>query len=268
MLSPLFLLAGCMSLDSFFFNPAPLSAYALVSDVVPADALEEVSFQNADDVKLYGVWAHQPSPNAEVLLYFHGNTDHIDEYMGQVGDYWSYGYEVFIFDYQGYGKSEGSPTYDGVLTDGLAAVDYVEDHTGRAVEDIPFLGLSLGGSVATRVAATRSPKVLVTEDMFANGQKLLDDGSGLGMPDGWFLVDEWDNAAAAAEVTAPFLVIHGDADTYIQPENAREIFGAVTADPKQLWLVPGADHAEAAQTDAEGYREHVTCWIAQSCLEE
>ncbi|MDP2305408.1 MAG: alpha/beta hydrolase [Pseudomonadota bacterium] len=262
------LLPGCMSLDSFFFNGTAVTEYTLASDVIPAEALEEVSFSTDDDLTLAGVWAHQPVASAPVLLYFHGNADNIDAYMGQLGDYWSFGYEVFIFDYRGYGKSEGSPTYDGVLTDGFAAVDYVEGATGLSVADIPFLGLSLGGSVATRVASVDAPKVLITEDMFANGQKLMNDGSGLDLPDGWLLVDEWDNAAAAAEVTSPFLVIHGDSDTYIQPESAEEIFEAITTDPKRLWLVPGADHAEAAQTEPELYRDNVACWITQSCTEE
>ncbi len=263
----LLLLSGCMSLDSFFFNGTSVTEYALESDVIPAELLEEVDFPSTDGLTLYGVWAHQPTPGAEVLVYFHGNADNIDTYMGQLGDYWSYGYEVFIFDYRGYGKSEGSPTYDGVLDDGLAAVDHVEGYTGLPVEHVPFLGLSLGGAVATRVAGLRPPKVLITEDMFANGQRLMNDGSGLDLPDGWLLVDEWDNAAAAAHVTSPFLVVHGDSDTYIQPDSAAEIYAAAS-DPKRLWLVEGADHAEAAVTDPEGYRATVTCWIAQTCPEE
>lgn len=262
------LLPGCMSLDSFFFNGTPVAAYALASDVIPAGALEEVAFPTADGLTLYGVWAHQPVADAPVLLYFHGNADNIDAYMGQLGDYWSFGYEVFIFDYRGYGKSEGSPSYAGVLTDGLAAVDYVEEATRLSAADIPFLGLSLGGSVATRVAAIDAPKVLITEDMFANGQKLMNDGSGLDLPDGWMLVDEWDNAAAAAEVTSPFLVIHGDSDTYIQPESAEEVFDAIVSHPKRLWLVPGAGHAEAATTEPGLYRNNVTCWVDQTCAEE
>lgn len=262
-------LVGCMSLDSFFFNGTAVSAYALPSDVIPADALEEVSFETEDGVTLYGVWAHQPGgPGAEVLVYFHGNASNIDGYMPQVDNYWTYGYETFIFDYRGFGKSVGSPSYANVLLDGLAAVAYVEDTTGVPVEQLPFLGLSLGGSVATRVSGIHNPKVLITEDMFANGQRLMNDGSGLDIPDGWLLVDEWDNAASAAEVASPFLVIHGDSDTFIQPENAQDVYDAVTADPKRLWFAEGADHAEDAEADPEGYEAIVTCWIAQDCPEE
>lgn len=82
------------------------------------------------------------------------------------------------------------------------------------------------------------------------------------------LIDEWDNAAAAAQVTSPFLVVHGEADTYIQPESAEEIYAAIKADLKRLWLVPGADHAEAAETEPELYRSNLSCWIAQTCTVE
>lgn len=259
-------LLGCMKMDSFFFNPQRVGAYSLESDVIPAANLEEVTFPSGD-LTLYGVWAHQDDPGgAPVLLYFHGNTRNIDEYMGQVEVYWSLGYETFIFDYRGFGKSEGDAEITGILADGAAAVAYVEATTGLSHEQIPYLGLSLGGSVAVHTAGTLPPSVLITEDMFASGQKLINDGSGMDLPDGWMLEEEWDNAAAAAEVTVPYLVVHGDSDTFIQPSHAEAVYAAAN-DPKRLWLVPGANHAEAPFVAPDEYRETITCWIAQTCPE-
>jgi fermentation-respiration switch protein FrsA (DUF1100 family) len=260
----MFLLAGCMTMDGFFFANTPLDAYALDSDVIPAERLELVSFDGSDGVTLYGVWAHQDAQDAPIHLYFHGNADHIDAYMDKVETYWSMGYEVFVFDYRGFGMSTGSPTHDGVLDDGLAAVDYVTTASGVPVGEIAFHGLSLGGFVAVHTAGAVSPKVLITEDMFATGGKLMGDGSGLDLPQGWMLADEWDNLAAAAEVQVPYLVIHGDSDTYIQPSHAEAVYAAAN-DPKKLWLVPGADHAEADEVDPAAYAENVSCWVEQSC---
>ncbi len=259
-------LLACMKMDDFFFNPERVGAYSLASDVIPAANLEEVAFPSGD-LTLYGVWARQDAPGgAPVLIYFHGNARNIDEYMPQLGVYWSLGYETFMFDYRGFGKSEGEAEITGILADGAAAVAYVEESTGLSHEQIPYLGLSLGGSVAVHTAGALPPSVLITEDMFASGQKLINDGSGLDLPDGWMLEEEWDNAAAAAEVTSPYLIIHGAEDDFIQPSHA-EIVYASANDPKRLWLVPGADHADAPFVAPEEYGENVTCWIAQTCLE-
>ena len=262
----LFLLTGCMTMDSFFFNPERVTAYALDSDVIPAENLEEVAFES-EGLTLDGVWAHQPDPGgAPVLVYFHGNARNIDEYMRQFETYWSWGYETFIFDYRGFGKSEGDADLPGIIADGAAAVEYVEQTTGRDASQIPFLGLSLGGSVAVHTASTHPPSVLITEDMFASGQKLINDGASLDLPGGWMLEEEWDNAAAASKVEVPYLVIHGAADTFIDPSHG-EVNYAAANDPKKLWLVPGADHADAPFVSPDDYKENVTCWIAQTCPE-
>jgi hypothetical protein len=263
----LLLLAGCMTMDSFFFNGVAVTAYGLNTDVIPADALEEVDFPSTDDLTLYGVWAHQEDPDAQVLIYFHGNDANIDAYISQFEIYWSMGYETFIFDYRGYGKSGGSPSFQGILDDGVAAIDYASEETGRSPEALAYLGLSLGGAVAVHDASSRPPQVLITEDLFASGQKIMDDGSGLDMPQGWMLADEWDNVAAAADVHVPYFVMHGADDTFIMSSSANELYDAAN-DPKKLWLVPGADHAQDPVVDPDGYRENVSCWIAQTCPEE
>lgn len=260
------LLAGCMTMDGFFFANERLSAYSLQSEVIPPEQVEQVAFPGEAGT-LYGAWAHQQQVPARVLLYFHGNTGHMDSYMDKVETYWTLGYEVFFFDYRGFGMSEGDPSYDGVIADGAAAAGFVVEDSGVALDEVAFLGLSLGGAVAVHVAGDLPPRVLITEDMFASGGELLDDASGLGLPPGWLLEDEWDNAAAASRVQVPYLVIHGAEDDYVQPGHARIVYDAAN-DPKKLWLVPGADHAEADLVDPEAYGENVDCWIEQTCPEE
>lgn len=259
-------LLGCMTMDGFFFANERVEAYGLQSDVIPADSLEEVAF-DGEAGTLYGAWAHQDAADAPLFLYFHGNARHMDEYVDKVEVYWAMGFEVFFFDYRGFGKSEGDPSYDGVIADGASAVAYVEDVTGSPSEDVVFHGLSLGGAVAVHIADELPPRVLITEDMFASGQQIIDDASGLALPPGWMLADEWDNAAAAADVHVPFLVIHGAEDTYIQPGHAEAVY-AMANDPKKLWLAPGAGHADSDLVDPEAYRENVACWIEQTCPEE
>lgn len=261
------LLAGCMTMDGFFFNGTPTDAYTLGYDVIPEANVEEVAFDGPYGSTLYGVWAHQPALDAQRFLYFHGNADNIDAYWQRVEFYWEMGYETFIFDYRGFGKSEGDPTYDTVMADGLAAVDYVDGLYGRGTDHIVYHGLSLGGAVAIHAAVDRPPQVLITEDMFASAQKLIDDGSGLELPDGWFVEDEWDNVAAARQVFRPYLVMHAAEDDFVQPSNAEVVYSFAN-EPKRLWLVPGANHDTSPDVAPDDYRDHVRCWVDQNCPNE
>jgi fermentation-respiration switch protein FrsA (DUF1100 family) len=253
-------LLGCMSLDGFFFAGTPVSAYALGYEVIPLDQVEEVSFEG--DQTLYGVWAHQ-SEEAPLLLYFHGNTGNIDDYWENVERFWGYGFETFIFDYRGFGRSEGDSSYDGVLSDGLAAVRYVEETRGLESTEFAYLGLSLGGFVSIHTALDKKPYVLITESMFASADQLADAGLGSDVPPGWFFQDPFDNTEAASKLTGvPYLIMHGEADDYIEVANGEAVFAAAN-EPKELWKVPDANHSTIPTTDPEGYEEHIKCWYLQ-----
>ncbi len=272
------LLLGCYSLDGFFFSPLAVDAYALGGDVIPADCQELVDFEG-DAGSLYGAWAHQPptgeatcepgtpNPDADVLLFFHGNADNIDHYWKDVEFYWESGFEVFVFDYRGYGRSAGDPDHDGVIADGAAAIHFVEESTARESTEIVFVGLSLGGFVSIHNVDKRPPRAFVTQDMFASAQTLLDQGTLLDIPQGWLFVDEFDNLAAARKIPpeVPYLVVHGEKDDYIQPENARLVHEAAASDSKYLFLVPGMDHAETIEQAPDTFRPWLECWVEQNC---
>ncbi len=277
----LWLLTGCYRLDGFFFNPEATDAYALGGDVIPSDCQELVSFEGEAGT-LYGAWAHQAHEGdtecvpterntaRDVVVYFHGNSANIDEYWTDVAFYWESGYEVFIFDYRGYGRSAGEPDFDGVIADGVSAIAMVEETTELPSTDLVYIGLSLGGFVAVHNLVATPPRVLITQDMFATTQKMLDDGTTLDLPSGWFFEENFDNVAAvrAMPPEVPYLVSHGADDTYIQPEHAQMIFKGAAATTKKLLLNPGADHAETIEKSADTFRPWVECWIRQDCAAE
>ena len=258
----LILLTGCMTLDGFFFAGTRVDEYELASDVIPSEQLEEVSFPGADGNTLWGVWAHQTVAGAPVLVFFHGNTGNIDNNFDRPEYYWSWGFETFIFDYRGFGKSDGDADYAGVISDAGSAIDYVSETTGLPTTDLSYLGHSLGGFASIHNAAAKPPKVLITESMFASAQHLSNDGMGLDLPTGWFFADPFDNVAAAKQVTVPFLIIHGEEDEFIAISNGEEIAAAAN-DPSLFWRVPGGGHSTIPDVDPDGYRQHVQCWSLQ-----
>lgn len=254
-------LVGCMTMDSFFFNGVAVDEYVLGGAVIPAEDVEQVAFPTSDGWTDYGVWAHAQDPDAPVFVYFHGNADNIDHYWGRVETYWSMGMNVFIFDYRGFGKTGGDPTFDTLLEDSASAVRYVMDATGKSSDELYYHGLSLGGCAAVHTAAVLPPSALSTEDMFANLDMIVDDASDLDLPPGWFVEGEWDNAAAAAEVHVPYLILHGDSDTFINPKSAELVYDQAN-DPRLIWHSVGADHDETPDVDPTGYAEHLLGWVS------
>ena len=260
MFSAVVCLPGCMSLDSFFFNPLPVDEYAFDGSI-PMDHIEEVSFESGDHT-LAGVWV-TPEEFSGTLIYFHGNKENIDAYWDRMEAYYEMGFQTFTFDYRGYGKSEGKPTYEGVLTDGLAAVEHVEDYTERDMGDLPLLGFSLGGCVASHTAVSHTPQVLITEAMFSSPDRLAREAAaGMSVPAGWLYENPFDNANAVRRQEAPVLIMHGAIDDYISPGHARDVYRAAT-EPKKLWIVPGANHSDIIPTATSDVEHQIQSWIAQ-----
>ncbi len=253
-------LLGCMTMDSFFFNGTIVDEYVLGGDIIPAADVEEVTFETSDGWTDYGVWAHAEAADAPVFVYFHGNAGNVDEYWNRVELYWQLGFNVFIPEYRGYGKTGGDASWDNLRIDGESAVDYVMETTGKPSEELYYHALSLGGVPMLHAAASRPPRAASTEDVFANINMLVDDASDLDLPPGWFVDEEWDNAAAAASVHVPLLIMHGDSDTYINPKSAELIY-AEANDPKALWHAPGADHADTPDVVPEDYSAHLVGWV-------
>lgn len=252
-----FLQISCMSLDGMVSPAYPLEKYDLSTSKVPKKLREEVSFKSIDGTKLYGVWLHQDPPKPP-LLWLHGNGGPLDHLVDRLDYYWSWGeYDIFAVDYRGYGKSEGEPTRDGIYEqDGLAAVKYVSKTTGVDPASIPWIALSLGGGVAAHTASKIDARAIVYESMFPSTDMLLDDGSGLDLPTGWFFREEWDNVRAIAKSRSPSLIIHGQQDDYIDWRYSNAVFDAAP-EPKQLWQPAGVGHTDSIHVEPEQYRRRV-----------
>ena len=261
----LLLLSGCvLPLDSQFFSPTvDTEDYVFPDGVVPATALEEVTFESTDGTLLYGVWAHQ-SPSKPPMIFFHGNSGDLVSNFDRVEAYYAWGkYDVFMADYRGYGRSEGSCSYDGIMEqDGAAIVDYVSTTTGVAPEDIPWIGHSLGGAVAIHTNDSVAAQSVVLESTFGSAQELLDDTTNTSLPSGWFFTDPFDNIAAIANITSPVFIIHGLADTFIPPINGQNLYNAAP-DPKELWQPEGVGHSDSITLIPDDYRQRVLAFQAQ-----
>lgn len=266
------LLASCTTLDGFFFDPIVLSGDYDLGDY--ADVGEIVEFESSDGTLLYGVWLRQPEPalpedpRAPTLVHHHGNKGNLEFHLERIGLYYDYGYTVFAYDYRGYGLSQGTPTHDLVMDDAAAAMELVlaDVDSPEDSRDLLVHGTSLGGYVALHTSGSYPPERLITEDVFADVDKLIETNTSLAVPKPWLFEGAWDPMGAASRLDeVPYLVVHGAEDNYIRPEHARWLYDAAV-EPKSMWLVPGGNHGPAADSPRhyellpEEYEERITGW--------
>ena len=222
---------------SLIFLPAPYPE----GDWQPATfAFEDAWFQADDGTRLHGWYVPHESPRA-VVLYCHGNAGNITHRSPIVQVlHDEVGVSLLIFDYRGYGRSQGRPDEPGILADARAARHWLAKREGIAPERVVLMGRSLGGAVAVDLAAKDGAGALVLESTFTS----LPNVAAYHYP--WLPVrrlmrTRLDSVAKIRDYHGPLLQSHGPADTIIPFAEGRRLF-EMANEPKQFFSIVGRDH--------------------------
>ena len=257
--------AGC-SMDSFLFNTLPLESYALSTAIIPAANRTEVTLTSGGET-LYGFFVKQPDslriePHPTVL-YHHGNKHNIQEYWDRVELLYRAGFDIFIYDYRGFGRSTGTSSEDGMKADAAAAMSYLRSRSDVDTSQIVDYGYSLGGFACLYSATTlHQPKAVITESIFASSEALVQSGTILNIPGGYLMEGAFDNRAQIVKVTSPILMLHGTGDTFVGYEANGKVLSALAPQPKIIRPIDGANHTTIPATMGQpNYIELVTTFI-------
>jgi len=222
----------------------------------------DVTLTTADEVRVHGWW-WEADPRAPAVVFFHGNAGNIAMRVPTVEALVARGMSVFLLGYRGYGRSEGSPSEEGVLKDGLAALRWTAEQVGGA-DRVVLHGRSLGGFVAAGVASRESVGGVVLESTFTSLRDMARQVYPF-IPS--FLLTRlrghFDNLSAVRSIEAPILVIHGDRDTLIPSEMGRELFQAA-GEPRKWYVVPGAGHNDLPLIGGREYFDEVARFVHES----
>lgn len=196
----------------------------------------DVAFTAADGVTLHG-WLI-PGRTPTTLLYSHGNAGNVADRLDiarLLTD--ELGVGLFMYDYRGYGRSQGTPSEAGLVRDALAARAALE-REGVATEDMVYFGRSLGAAVTVDLALAHPPRGVVLEAPFASVRAMAH----LLLPGAGYLVGtRWDLLAKIPGLRAPLLVLHGDADEIVPIAQGRAVFAAAP-EPKTFFTISGGRH--------------------------
>ena len=190
-------------------------------------------------MRLHGWYVPCEQPRA-VVLYSHGNGGNLAN-RSDILRLWhdQLNATVLVYDYRGYGRSEGSPTETGVLQDARAARAWLAQRAGVREQDVVHFGESLGGAVAANLAA-EGARGLVLENTFSS----LADVAAFHypfVPVRWLLRSQFNSVASIAKYHGPLLQFHGDHDSIVPFASGQKLFAAAN-EPKKLVVIPGGDH--------------------------
>jgi len=229
-------------------------------DAAPSDwgyAYEDVFITTADDVRLHG-W-YIPHPEARrVLLFFHGNAGNISHRGDSIAIFHRLGLNVFIIDYRGYGRSQGSPSEQGLYRDAAASWRYLTETRGFDPGEVVLFGRSLGGAVAAQLASTVQPGGLILESTLSSARDFA--RSVFPLLSRLVVVRYgFDTVRSVVLVHCPVLVLHSP-DDEIMPFALGEKVYAAAGQPKRLVKLHG-DHNGGFLLSQPGYQRELGAFI-------
>lgn len=219
--------------------------------------------------QIHGWWIPafgKPEAKTPVLLYLHGNGSNIGANVEHAARFHQLGFSVLLIDYRGYGRSTGDfPAEALIYQDAEVAWNYLVKDRGTKPSQIVLYGHSLGGAIAIDLAL-RHPETagLIVQGSFTSALAMVNyQGSYWMFPVNLLLNQRFDSLAKVPKLKMPVLFIHGIADRTVPVEMSRQLFAAAAA-PKQLYLVPEADHNNVAQLAGPEYLQRVRQFLEQT----
>ncbi|MBL9161185.1 MAG: alpha/beta hydrolase [Planctomycetaceae bacterium] len=202
---------------------------------------EDIEFAGADGAKLHGWYIPHPDPKA-VVLFCHGNGENVAtlrpllEQLHERTDV-----AIFVWDYRGYGKSQGKPQESNLLADARAAQLVLAKRAGIEPSDVVVYGRSLGGAVAVGLAAEHPVRGMVLERTFADMVETAAYHFPW-LPVRWVMKNRYPSIERIVTYRGPLFQSHGTADEVVPFAMGKKLFDAATTANKTFFVVEEGSH--------------------------
>ena len=198
---------------------------------------ESIIFEANDKTKLHA-W-YIPKKDANTTLFFlHGNGGNISHRLDSIKLFNSLGINVFIFDYRGYGNSEGSASEQNTYDDAKVAWQYLLKSKSIKAEDVIIFGRSLGGTIAAKLGSDLKPKAVILESTFTTVKELASDVYPF-VP-GFLIHFKYETTKYLKNIDCPILIVHSENDNIIPFKQGEAVFKNAN-EPKTFVKIRG-DH--------------------------
>lgn len=215
--------------------------------------VQEVRFKSANGKLLHGTYFAKEGAK-QVLLFSHGNGGNIAHRLPAVIHMLNLGASVLVYDYQGYGQSEGDPSVGGIVEDGIGAYDFLNKVKGWKPSQIIAYGESLGCAVTCQISKQREVAGVVLQSGFSSLPTAARDRFiWLNLfPDFTFPQPQLNNCEILAQSKVPLLLIHGEKDEILPIKYADQMYKAATA-KKQFIRLKHSGHNDVLNLDLKEY---------------
>lgn len=259
------LAAGCSTLDErqreWIFQPSDRSwGNSEASSKGMDDVWIEFKSSLTDEpVKLHGLWLGRApeSPDQPVMLYLHGARYNVAGSSPRMRRMNELGFSVLAIDYRGFGKSSKAlPSEDSAREDALEAWRWLAAHHPKQPRYI--FGHSLGGAIGIDLASrVHDESGIIVESTFTSIADVVSSFKWGWLPFGPFITQRFEAISKVKDIDAPLLVVHGTADSLINPTLGRKLYDAATV-PKMFVLVEGGSHHNLNSIGQAQYRSALT----------
>jgi uncharacterized protein len=227
----------------------------------PADvglAFTDLAITTEDGERVHGWWIPTRAAARGHVLFFHGNAGNISHRLDHARALTAAGLDVLLLDYRGYGRSSGRPSEEGLALDARAARSALV--AGGQVDParLVYMGESLGGAVALRLALEEPPLACVLQSTFTSLRDVA--RHHYPAPLSALAKDAYPNRERIRRLDAPVLILHGDVDDIVPLAQGQALFEAAR-EPRRLRVVPGAGHNDLVQAMGASYGTEVAGWL-------
>ncbi|MDX1985733.1 MAG: alpha/beta hydrolase [Candidatus Obscuribacter sp.] len=199
-----------------------------------------------------------------VLLYSMGKNGDIPRRAEILAQLLKLQVTVFIYEYRGFGLSQGQPSLPGLVEDARESYDFLRETLKIEAERIVLFGESLGGAVTAQLAGSRKAAAIIIKSTFASLNQIARHQFPLLRlyPERLMLYPDWHSAQALARVNIPTLIVHGNKDRMIPVEHAHQIH-QLCSHCSRLLLLPEARHSFMTEADSECLAAGLTAFLNQ-----
>lgn len=224
---------------------------------------QELKIATAGGAKL-DAWFFRTPGASKVVIVNHGNAGNLLNRLFIAKSIIEAGQSVIIYDYRGYGKSEGDLSLPGLQEDALAVFDYTTSKLGYKPNEIVLYGESIGGGISARVAQQRQVAGIIMHSPFTALPHVAQSGAILLRlyPDWAFPQPTYENLTFVKNAHPPLLILYGDKDHLVPPEQSRQLY-TVASQPKTVVLVPGAGHNDMIDVNEKLYSASVSKFLRE-----
>jgi fermentation-respiration switch protein FrsA (DUF1100 family) len=233
---------------------------------------EDIYFKTPDGLTLHGWFLRTHAKAQGSILVLHGNAENLSTHVNSVLWLVDKGFNIFIFDYQGYGRSQGEPTIAGVHRDAEAALETLLSMPQVDKEQIIVLGQSIGGAIAVYTVANTPYKdriaALVIDSAFSSYRRIAREKLAqvfitwpFQYPLSLFFNDDYSPVKWIKKVApVPLLIIHGEQDPVVPGHHGQMLYDTALQ-PKDFWKTTVPGHVSSFAD--EGVREKLVGYLTE-----